>query len=169
MGAERGHRLVPPPKLLLFEDFGGDWGRYEDALDGVFMRDLAKGNPTFRGKRVGCRKTPEFNKRWAAFWHLIQEGRVEDEREPEMRRCERLPWVRYVIDNCDTDPSIDYWEQRRSGSEMNAMLWLAEEYVVVLGQRADYWLLRTAFCTTRSGRIASYRRELAAWRAAQKG
>lgn len=160
---------MPRPDLLLFEDFEGNWARYEDALDEVFMRDLARGGPKFRGRRVGCRRVPETNRRWASFWHLIQEGHVEDEREPDMRRCERLPWIRYVIDNCDSDPDIHVWEQHRSGSERNAMLWLAEEYVVILGARSDYWLLRTAFCTSRRGRVEAYRRERDAWRAAQKG
>lgn len=38
-------------------------------------------------------------------------------------------------------------------------LWCQEDYLVVLAKRRDYWLLKTAYCTTQRGRIAKKRRE----------
>jgi hypothetical protein len=93
----------------------------------------------------------------------VQEGRVEDDRLPDLRRCERIRWVRWVIENATSHAEIDIWQNTRV-TEINTLLWLREEYLVVLGQRQGYWLLRTAYCTEKSGRIAQLRKERDAFR-----
>jgi hypothetical protein len=52
------------------------------------------------------------------------------------------------------------------GTEVNTLLWFREEYLVVLGQRRGYWLLRTAYCTDKSRRIAQLKKERDAFRRA---
>ena len=69
-----------PPELLLFQDFGGDWNRYEEELNRVFKEKIVHGGLRFQNKRVSYRRIPETKGRWASFWHLIQEGHEEDER-----------------------------------------------------------------------------------------
>jgi hypothetical protein len=97
----------------------------------------------------------------------LQEGRVEDDRPPDLRRCERIRWVRWAIENAPTHAEIDEWQNTRS-TEVNTLLWYREEYLVVLAQRRDYWLLKTAYCTTQGGRIAKKRRERDAFLAKNK-
>jgi hypothetical protein len=147
--------VTAPPELV---EFNGDWKAYEDELHEIFLSELAKGGLVFEGLRVGCRRHEELRGRWASFWHLIQEGRVEDERTPDLRRCERIRWIRWVIENCGTHQHIEQWETKR-GSEVNRLLWYNEEYLVVLAKRNGYWLLKTAYCTTRDGRIRKLRKE----------
>ena len=101
---------------------------------------------------------PETAGRWALFWHLVQEGRVEDDRTPDLRRCERLRWVRWEIENAPTHPEIDDWQNNR-GNETSTLLWYREEYVVVLAQRRNYWLLKTAYCTDQPHRVRLLRQE----------
>jgi len=144
-----------PPALLLFE---GDWGRYQRQLSDVFSRELSNGNPVFRGIRVSCQRRPETDGEWFAFWHLISEGHVEDERIPDMRRCERLPWVRWIIDHADNDNEIDVWEYQNRRAK-NIYLWYREEYLVVLSRRNGYFLLKTAFCTPQDGYKRKLRRQ----------
>ena len=146
---------MTPPDLLPFH---GDWNAYEDHLYRIFIDEIAHGGIQFGGLRVGCRRQPETAGRWASFWHLVQEGRIEDNRTPDLRRCERIRWVRWVIENARTHAGIDEWQNTR-GTEANTLLWYREEYLVVLAQRQDYVLLRTAYCTEKSGRIAQLRRE----------
>ena len=86
---------MTPPRLLLFDVFGGNWRAYETELHRIFMDEIVRGGLQFRGQRVSCRRNPETVGRWSSFWHLVQEGRVEDERTPDLRRCERLRWVRW--------------------------------------------------------------------------
>ena len=146
------------PDLLPFSAYGGDWRAYEDALHDIFLREIARGGLRFGAWPVNCRRIPETGGRWASFWHLVQEGRIEDDRTPDLRRCERIRWVRWVIEHAGTHPDIDHWQNTR-GTETNSLLWYREEYLVVLAQRRDYWLLKTAYCTVQTGRIAKLRRE----------
>ena len=147
-----------PPDLLLFQDFGGDWSRYEKELNRIFTEKIAWGSLRFRNLPINCRRIPETGGRWASFWHLIQEGEEEDERTPDLRRCERLPWIPWVINNATTHPKIDEWQNKR-GSETNSLLWYREEYLVVLSQRRGYWLLKTAYLTDKKRRIEQLRKE----------
>ena len=96
---------------------------------------------------------------------LLLAVRVEDDRLPDLRRCERIRWVRWVIENAVEHAEIDIWQNTRK-TEVNTLLWFREEYLVVLGQRQGYWLLRTAYCTEKSGRIAQLRQERDASRSA---
>lgn len=143
---------MTPPDLVLFNSFGGDWTAYETELHRIFLADIARAALQFRGARVGCRRHPEEGGRWVSFWHLVQEGRVEKDRTPDLRRCERIRWVRWVIENAATHHEIDEWQNTRS-TEVNTLLWYREEYLVVLARRPGYWLLKTAYCTEKSGRI----------------
>ncbi|MCA0961763.1 hypothetical protein [Salipiger bermudensis] len=146
------------PDLLHFEDLDGDWDRYEAALYQVFEQDIIEFDLSFRGHPVNARRAPEHERKWACFWHLISEGRVEDDRLPDLRRCERIRWVRWVIENADVCGDIDVWQNRRNG-ETNWLLWYREEYLVILAARTGYFLLRTAFCTDREHRREKLRRE----------
>ena len=149
---------MPPPELVKFEAFGGDWNAYEAELYRIFREEIARGGLRFRGQRVRCRRIPETDRRWFTFWHLVQEGRAEEDRTPDLRRCERIRWVRWVIENAESHPEIYEWRNERRG-KINALLWYREEYLVVIAQRRNYWLLKTAYCTERRRRIAVLRRE----------
>lgn len=146
------------PSLLRFEDYGGDWPAYEAAMYEVFRADIIAHDLRFRGTRVAAKRLPEHEKKWASFWHLVSEGRVEDERLPDFRRCERLPFVRWIIENADSRDDIDVWSQVR-GSEHNWMLWHQEYHLVVLEQRKDFVLLKTAFCTEMEQQVRRRRKE----------
>jgi len=93
---------------------------------------------------------------------------VEDDRTPDLRRCERIRWVRWMIENGVAHPEIHEWQNTR-GTEVNTLLWYREEYLVVLAQRRDYWLLKTAYSTDQSGRIRQLRRERDAFHRAAGG
>lgn len=149
---------MTPPALIAFDEFNGDWRRYEDALYAVFLQDILRYDLRFRGAKVTARRNPEHERKWAGFWHLISEGRIEDDRLPDLRRCERLTWIRWIIENADSHAEIDVWENRR-GRETNTLLWFQEDYLVVLSARAQNFLLKTAYCTERDHRIRKLRRE----------
>lgn len=143
------------PALL---PFGGDWKAYETDLYAIFLAEIAQGGLMFRGDRVSCRRLPETEGKWAAFWHLIQQGPVEDDRLPDMRRCERLRWIKYVIEAWNTDGDIQWWENKRK-SETSVLLWYHEEYLVILARRDGYWLLKSAYETHQAHRVRTLRAE----------
>ena len=146
------------PTLMPIKDFGGDWSAYSDALYRVFERDIVRHDLRFRGLPVSAKRNPEYDGKRFAFWHMISEGNIEEDRTPNLRRCERLPQVRWIVENADSRTEIDVWEQRRK-TERNWALWYEEYYLIILGQRSDHFLLKTAFCTEHGHGVRKYRKE----------
>ena len=132
------------PPLVLFSQYGGDWQAYLEALYAWFKQDFIDSKPVFQGRRLGLKRLPMSNGKEATFWHMVQEGSIEDERTPDFRRCERIRWPRSIIEN-DGNPAIMVWRNRR-GSEQRVCLWFAQEnYLVILADRRDYILPWTAY------------------------
>ena len=156
------------PDIIQFGDYGGDWNRYLEVVYDCFRQDF-KGSHrqlTFRDKPVRTSYHPAYENKDYSFWHLIQEGEIEDERTPDFRRCERIGWIRAIIENADDD-LVRVWENvrvRRRGNERRVLLWLNEEYLVVLGDRGTYWSLVTAYATDRTNRINKLRKEYEAYK-----
>jgi hypothetical protein len=78
---------------------------------------------------------------------MTHSGNDEQNRLPDFRRCERLPWARPTIENCD-QWMLKVWPQKRNGSD-RLCIWLERfgepDYFVILDVRKDYKLIWTAF------------------------
>ncbi|HSO82227.1 hypothetical protein [Thiocapsa sp.] len=132
------------PPLVLLGDCGGDWAAYLNAIYAYFKQDFVDSKPTFEGKRLGLKRHPLTHGKEATFWHMIQEGQVEEERTPDLRRCERIRWPRPIITHAG-DPAVKVWRNQR-GREERVCLWFEEEdYLVILADRGDYILPWTAY------------------------
>jgi hypothetical protein len=161
-----------PPKLIDLGDAEGAdtaerWRVYLEALYGVWQRTLVYGGLSFRGRPLRCRKTPESRFKHFGFWHLIQEGFPEEERMPDLERCRRLLWVGWVIQNEGIDRGIRLILQTpRHGEKKPWALWLHEhDYAVVVAERDEYCLLKTAF-VVHARKKAEFERD---WQAGRKG
>ncbi|PVZ69044.1 hypothetical protein DC094_11235 [Pelagibaculum spongiae] len=143
------------PELILMEDFAGDWGSFFAAVYEVFRQDFEQDKPVFRGKRLGLKRHPEYDGKSATFWHMISEGTVEDDRVPDIRRCERIGWPRPIIENSE-DAVLKVWAEPR-GKNQRIHLWLESEgYLVVLDDRGEYILPWTAFYIEREHQRTKY-------------
>jgi hypothetical protein len=109
-----------------------------------------------------ARFNPPYKDKHFGFWHLISEGKLEDERTPDPRRCERIGWIRWIIDNADDEETI-CWERAvrtPNGERMRWHLWArGYDYAVVVEERDNYMLLITAF-QVQSHRKRSFEKEL---------
>jgi len=133
------------PDLIELEDFSGDWQRYEDEVYAKFYTDFVESKPIFQSMPVYIKRELVKGKE-RGFWHCIQEGKVEKERTPNLRRCERITWIRALIENAD-DPLIKKWPKRKKG-KIRFSIWLEEaDYLVILEKRSNCWILWTAFYT----------------------
>lgn len=137
-----------------------------DTAYAVFHKDFIASTPTLDGQRVACRRRPVCSGKEVGFWHCISEGSIELDRTPDPDRCERIGWVRAVIENA-TDPLVDRWENERSG-DRRLLLWYAEAFLVVLASRRTYLQLVTSSPTDLEHRKRKLRRERDAWRELQK-
>lgn len=129
----------------LVEFINGDWEKYVEIIYKHFENDFIKSKPDFRGIPVNHRRFPEDNEHHhAAFWHLIQEGKEEKDRVPNLRRCERVRWPRPIIEH-EAEDAILVWESERRGKTNICLLFDEVDYLVVLGKRKGYMLLLTAY------------------------
>ena len=160
--------MAPPwlPSLVRLRAYGGDWNAYLAAVYHRFEQDFKDDPPHFRGLRVGLKRHPIVDGREAIFWHLVSEGSEEGERLPDLRRCERIRWLRAVIVH-NEDEEVKVWENTRN-RDRRICLWLRDqEYLVILARRSGYVLLWTAYCVTRAHRKRKLQREYEAWRKAE--
>ncbi len=144
------------PPLVLFKDYGGDWGGYLEAVYQYFEKDFVSNKPSFQGRRLGLKKHPLTDGKEATFWHFIQEGKDEAERTPDLRRCERICWPKPIIEN---DESVKVWLNERRG-ETRVCLWHEKaEYLVILADRGKYILPWTAYPVMQSHRKRKLQKE----------
>jgi hypothetical protein len=138
------------PPFLEVEDYDGldyaeRWNKYIEGVYRIYRSTIAFGNLSFRKLRVFCQFRPETFGKHYAFWHMMQEGPVEEKRTPDLERCRRVAWIGWVIKNAGEDALVRVFPQNR-GSEKSWVLWLHEkQYAVILWERKDYYLLKTAF------------------------
>lgn len=136
------------PPLVLFSDCEGNWDKYLNVIYAYFKQDFIDNMPFFRKQRLGLKKHPLEKGKEATFWHLISEGSNEDDRLPDIRRCERIRWPKPVIENTDK-PVIKVWENKRK-NDKRILLWLeSQEYLVILSERKGYLLPWTAYLVTK--------------------
>jgi hypothetical protein len=150
------------PPLVLLEDFEGNWDSYFNAIYAYFKQDFVESRPIFQGRRLGLKRFPLTHGKEATFWHMIQEGKVEEKRTPGLRRCERIRWPRPIIEH-DGDHTVKVWRNRR-GSEKRVCLWFQQEtYLVILADRGDYILLWTAYLVEQPHRQRKLQKEYEAY------
>ncbi len=151
------------PALLCLTDYGGDWDRYIEKVFSVFYRDFIESQPKFLNRWVRCRRDPICRGKEAGFWHCVSEGPTENDRTPDLRRCERIGWVRFAIEHVGR-AGVDHWTNTRHG-ETRHLIWLREEFLVILAERSRasdgfaYLQLITAYCTADEHRKRKIRKE----------
>lgn len=150
------------PPLITLEAYYGDWKSYLEAVYDVFKRDFIYDGAMFRNRIISIKNHPVEQGKEASFWHLISEGNTEEERIPDIRRCERIPWLKPIIQGVDSEkvkswPSTRHRDQR-SGRRL--VLSLPDfSYVVILADRRDYVLLITAYPVETEHRRRKLRKE----------
>ncbi len=143
------------PELICLEDFGGNWSDFFEFVYRCFHQDFVANKPSFRGRRLGLKRHPEYDGKSATFWHMISEGQNEENRTPDMRRCERIRWPKPIIER-GTDPSLKIWAEPK-GRNKRIHIWFEEEgYLVVLDDRGEYILPWTAFYIEREHQRRKY-------------
>lgn len=146
------------PGLISFE---GDWDDYLEKIYGYYSQDFIDTKPMFRSTKLGVKKKPYYAGKTSNFWHLIQEDTngEEEDRIPQLRRCERIRWPKPIIENCDMHKGIKTWEssyKSKKGRKKRIYILFSEvDFIVILDRRNRYILFWTAF-PLRSNREKNY-------------
>jgi hypothetical protein len=138
-----------PPKWLTpiieLAQFSGDWNKYNDHLFSIFKKDFIDSQPTFHGKPVFMGDQRIFNGKPECFWHVTsQTDKQTGQRVPNMRRCERVAWIRSIIENCG---GSEVWEwPKQHERELRHNLFLENEnFLVVLTERKKFYLVTAIY------------------------
>lgn len=146
---ENGCKLQKENSLRVCNDFG-EYAQYEEKLYKIFLNLYEHNSLVYAGKSVCMKHYPPDYGEKTGFYHMIcedyQHTKNEEDRKPNIRRCERIEWAKELIEGCPhLCDKIMIWENERHGKR-NILLFCPDlDYLVVLGKRKDYFLLTTAY------------------------
>lgn len=122
-----------PPFVSLTECMGNA-EQYIDVLYSYFYQDFVSQRPSFLSYNVGLKKYPLNYGKEATFWHFISSGPVEEDRYPDMRRCERIRWPRPMIEAVPGE-KVHCWYNERNGEQRAVISLLDFSYIVIMAVR----------------------------------
>jgi hypothetical protein len=153
--------LMVLPDLVLRTS---DWKTYIAEIHQVYLETVSRADLRFNGLPVRDKYFPSDEGKAATFWHLITQGKVESERTPDERRCQRIRWVSWMIASANTNPQIEWWENTRKGN-VHVVIWIrSENFAVILAKRTGYYLLKSAYWV-QEHRAVDFEKELREYRA----
>lgn len=102
-----------------------------EALYRLFTRDFKESQPVYDGQVVWFFPEMEDGKE-KIFWHLTsREDKAAGDRLPDLRRSERLPWVRPMLDY-PGKPEVLAWDHREGDGTVKTYVWLENDDFVVI-------------------------------------
>jgi len=135
------------PELINLSEYSGNWEIYLEALYAIFRCDFITGRTYYQGSLVNLLKPEISEGKEATFWHIISEGKIEEDRIIDIDRCKRIRWPKPIIVKSDTDKILCTWESQR-GRENRILIrltFLEDDYLVVLIRRKRNIYLLTAY------------------------
>lgn len=163
------------PKLETLEEYGGEWHQYIEAIYSIFKEHFIDSKPKFHSDKFEVRinSRPIRQNKEFTFWHIISEGKVEEEREPNLRRCERIRFPKYLIENFNSDTTRSWEKEVRSsnGSRENRIHIATKDfsYIIVLSPiRKDLRTLITAFYVDKVYQRKKYEKDYEKYKLKQK-
>ena len=145
------------PPLMPFDS--GDWESYIDEIYECFVDQIVNGNLELNGLPVTCRFEPRSHGKPFGFWHLTSTGEKEEERLPDLRRCERIQWIAWMIRNADDpDSGVTRWDNKRKRNKNIVLLHEEEAYTVIISKRSSKVVLTSAY-PVRPRRLANMIKE----------
>lgn len=145
------------PEIIRYDSKFNSWSEYESFLYSVFTTDFIQSRPTYKMHTVEPRWYPVTNNREEGFYHITGKKLTHSgDRVPDLRRCERIRWVRSFIENvvcnpliCSECDGVKIWNEPFKNTIRPHLLFEEECYVVVLEKRNKYYLLISAFYVER--------------------
>jgi hypothetical protein len=139
------------PALVTLSDYHGDWDIYREVIYEHFRTDFLAYIPKFTGKPCRVNRAPLVDGKEPTFWHIITEGKEEENRIPDLRRCERIRWPRPMIEQVPC-AHVNSWRVRRGKKWRINLAPTDFSYLVVLAEKSNSVFLITTFHVERDHR-----------------
>jgi hypothetical protein len=143
-------------EIIELNDYGGNFTNYEDAIHQIYLDIFRNPSIYFKGKMILPITFPRQhkNRHWT-FSHMTSTGNgkkgnnkkeIEDNRELDLRRCERITWVKQILQNLNKD-CLKIWRERRN-SKNRIVIWHEKmDFALVLQEESKVYRLVTTFNT----------------------
>jgi len=149
------------PEIIELGHFNGNWSKYEEYLYKIFLRDFVYSKPLFLAKQVQYRRNPEIEGKIQTFFHITSvntsSAKDPNDREPDLRRCERIEWIRVMIDhyyyNTGCCKYIKVWPEEWKNYVRWHLLLPEVRFLIVIEERETYNLLITSFYLEREHQL----------------
>ncbi len=136
------------PELITLSEYDGNWQSYLEAIYQSYLDDVVNSKLHYNTLPIKFQFRPMYEGKGFAFWHTISEGEKEENRTADLRRCERITWIAWMIKNAPVSNEISSWENKRGKNHHVVIFFEAESFVVILAKRNGYYLFKTAYVTT---------------------
>ncbi len=139
------------PSQMQLSDYDGDFKKYEEATYNAFVKTFAEKQLYYNGKRIGHKYRPEQDGKSFTFDHITSSSDLYEKnsegRLPNLRRYECIEWPGYIMEHClNSDCShIKIWKNHHKGKNRVLILCDDIDYLVVLDERATYYIFWTAY------------------------
>lgn len=136
-----------------------DFSKYNEYISNIyslFRNDFIDHTVSFNGSVVDIDHSKGLSGRENGFEHVVtNDYEKENKRFPDFKRCERIRWIRYFIEECgchdklQCDDSlcegIKVWEKRHGKHSRIKFLLSEESYIVIIERRKNWFILVTAY------------------------
>jgi len=108
-----------------------------DMLYRIFEQDFKLTQLTYEGCTVWFFPDTDQGKE-VIFWHLThREDKQTGRRLPDLRRSEKLPWIRKMIENPDK-PEVLAWDYLESDRTTKTYVWLEDhDFLIIMKKYRD--------------------------------
>lgn len=100
------------------------------------------------------------------FYHFTHNGDIENEREPDLRRMERIGYPKPIIDWSEHE-DLKVWRNKRGSKERILLFHEKERYLVVLEDRGTFILPWTAYIVNENHQVRKLMKEYEAYKKAE--
>jgi len=138
------------PQLITYDAYNGRWDDFIEDVYQAFCDDFhnnRKPNLKYDNRKITSKRSPLVNGKPDSFWHVIS-GDINNgsSNGPEVPRCERIKWIRPIIENHLHEQVLIWEEPEKRGAKTRTLFWLKDhDYLVIIANRTEYSILWTAY------------------------
>ncbi len=149
--------------LIKLSDFEGNVELYLENVFSIFKKDFIDKRPLFKNKNVLYNKNDE-NGKPNGFMHITtEEDKITRERNTCLRRCERIGWIRLVIENSNKQEVLAWEKETRNPKgkwvKRTFLFLKKQDFLVILEELKNGFLIISSIYVDNTGQKKKHLRD----------